>query len=55
VAMLLTNLNRFSIFFAGRFLGKFAVKVIVKNPTIGYLGYVATLTCETLISEKIDY
>jgi len=38
------------IFFTERFLGKFAVKWILKIPP--HLAYVATLPCETLMSEK---
>ena len=47
---LLSNVNRFSIFLSGRFLGKFAVKCILTNPP--HLAYVATLPCETLMSAK---
>jgi len=35
------------IVFTGRFLGKFAVKWILKVPPL--LAYVATLPCETLV------
>ena len=46
-----SNLNRFTnLFFAGRFLGKFAVKRIFKIPP--HLAYVATLPCETLMPAK---
>jgi len=38
--------------FTGRFLGKFAVKQILKIPS--HLAYVATLPCETLMSAKQD-
>ena len=38
--------------FTGRFLGKFAVKQILKIPP--HLAYVATLPCETLMSAKQD-
>jgi len=37
-------------FFTGRFLSKFAVKWILNIPP--HLAYVATLPCETLMSEK---
>jgi len=37
-------------FFTGKFLGKFAVKCILKIPP--HLAYVATLPCETLMSAK---
>jgi len=37
-------------FFTGRFLGKFAVKCVLKIPP--HLAYVATLPCETLMPEK---
>jgi len=47
---ILSNLNRFAIFFTGRFLGKFAVKCVLKIPP--HLVYVATLPCETLLSAK---
>jgi len=36
--------------FTGRFSDKFAVKCILKIPP--HLAYVATLPCETLMSEK---
>ena len=36
--------------FTGRFIGKFAVKLILKIPA--HLVYVATLPCETLMSAK---
>ena len=45
-----SNLNRFSHFFTGRFLSKFAVKWILN--TSPQLAYVATLPCETLMSAK---
>jgi len=58
-----SNLNRFRIFFTGRFFvkfaeffftgrffGKFAVKWILKIPLLP--AYVATLPCETLMSAK---
>jgi len=41
---------RFTIFFAGRFLGKFAVSWLLK--ILPLLAYVATLPCETLMSEN---
>jgi len=47
---ILSNLNRFTFFFTGRFLDNFAVKCILKIPS--HLAYVATLPCETLISAK---
>ena len=46
---ILSVLNRFKKFFI-RFLGKFAVKWILKIPP--HLAYVATLPCETLMSTK---
>jgi len=46
----LSTLNRFSKFFSGRFLGKFAVKWVSKIPL--RIAYVATLPCETLMSAK---
>jgi len=49
--IILSNLNRFKkVFFTGRFLGKFAVKCILKIPS--HLAYVATLPCETSMSAK---
>ena len=45
-----SNLNRFAIFFTGRFPDKFAVKCILKIPR--HLAYFATLPCETLLSTK---
>ena len=50
MTIILSNLNRFTNFLTGRFLGKFAVKCIVKIPL--HLAYVATLPCETLMSAK---
>ena len=44
---ILTDLQ---FFFTGRFLGKFAVKQILKIPP--QLAYVATLPCETLVSAQ---
>jgi len=38
MAIILSNRNRFSIFFTGQFLGKFAVKSLLKIPQ--YLSYV---------------
>jgi len=43
----LTDLKKI---FTGRFLGKFAVKWILKIPP--HLAYVVTLPCETLLSAK---
>ena len=40
----------FTIFFTGRFIGKFAVNWLFKIPPL--LAYVATLSCETLMSEN---
>jgi len=48
--IILSNLNRLIIFFAGRFLRKCVVKRILKIQP--YLAYVATLPCETLTSAK---
>jgi len=50
MVIILSNLNQFTIFFTGRFHGKFAVKCIFKIPP--HIAYVATLPCETLISAK---
>ena len=49
VTIILSNLNRLKKF-TGRFVGKFAVKWILKIPS--HLPYVATLLCETLTSAK---
>jgi len=46
--IILSNLNRFTNFFTGRFLSKFAVKWILEIPP--HIAYVATLHCETLLS-----
>jgi len=43
----LTDLQKF---FTGRFFGKFAVKWLLKVPS--NLAHVATLPCETLMSEN---
>jgi len=48
--IILSNLNRFTIFFTGRFLSKYAVKWISNIPP--HLAYVATLPCETIMSTK---
>jgi len=50
MTMILSSLNGFTIFFTGRFFGKFAVKWILQIPS--HLAYVARLPCETLMSEK---
>jgi len=50
MTIILSNLNRVKKQFTGRFLGKFAVKYILKIPP--NLAYVATLPCETLMSAK---
>jgi len=49
MAIILSNLNRFT-FFTERFLGKFAVKWLLKIPR--HLAFVATLLFETLMSEN---
>ena len=46
----LSNLNRFTNFFTGRFFSKFAVKCILNIPP--HVPCVATLPCETLMSAK---
>jgi len=49
--IILSSLNRFKIFFTRRFLGKFAVKRILKPPpNLAYVVY--TIPCETLMSAK---
>ena len=57
MAIILSNLNRLQIFFTGRFLDKLAVKWLLTISPL--LAYVATLFCETLMSENkrltIDY
>jgi len=50
MTIILSNLNRFTDFFTGRFLSEFAVKWILNIPS--HLTYVATLPCETLMSAK---
>jgi len=52
MTIILSNLNRLKKIFTGRFLGKFAVKWILKIPP--HLAYVATLPCETLNVSKIS-
>ena len=49
MTIILSNLSGLKKF-TGRFLSKFAVKLILKIPP--HLAYVATLPCETLMSEK---
>ena len=46
MTIILSSLNRFTKFFTGKFLGKFAVKISKLPP---HLAYVATLPCETLM------
>ena len=50
MTIILSNLNRFTKFFTGRFPGKFAGKCILKIPS--HVAYAATLLCETLMSAK---
>ena len=50
MTIILSNLNRFTLFFTGRFLSKFADKWILNVSP--HLVYVATLPCETLMSAK---
>ena len=50
MAIILSNPNLFTIFFTGRFLGKFALRRFIKIPP--FLAYVATLSCETLMPEN---
>jgi len=50
MTIILSILTDLRIFFTGRFLGKFAVKCVLKIPT--HLAYVATLPCKTLMSAK---
>jgi len=47
MAINLSNLNRFKKKFTGRFLGKSAVRWILKIPP-----HLATLSCKTLLSAK---
>ena len=51
MTIILSNLNRFTFFFTGRFPSKFAVKSILN--ILPHLAHVATLLpCETLMSAK---
>ena len=50
MTIILSNLNRVQNFLTGRFLGRFAVKCILKIPS--HLAYVATLPCETIMSAE---
>ena len=50
MTIILSNRNRFKMFFTGRFLGRFAVRWILKIPL--HLAYVAARPCETLMSGK---
>jgi len=50
MAIILSNLNRFTVFSLEDFFGKFAVRYVLKIPP--HLAYVATLPCETLMSAK---
>jgi len=49
VTIILSNLDLFKKI-TGRYLGKFAVKWVLKVPP--HLAYVAALPCETLMSPK---
>ena len=51
MTIFLANLNRFTNFFTGRFLGEFAVKCILKIPP--HAAYVATLPREILMSANL--
>ena len=50
MAIILSNLNRFKKKITGIFFNKFVVNWLLKNPPL--LAYVATLPCETLMSEN---
>jgi len=50
MTVILSNFNRFQKKITVRFLGKFAVKWLLKIPP--NLAYVATPPCETLMSAK---
>jgi len=50
MTIILSNLNRFKKNLIKRFLGKFAIKRILK--ILLHLAYVATLPCETLMSAE---
>ena len=50
MAIILSNLDWFTIFFTARFLGTFAVNWLLQFPPL--LAYVATLPCETFVSEN---
>ena len=50
MTIILSNLDRFTKIFTGRFIGKFAVQWILNIQP--HLAYVATLPCETLMSAK---
>jgi len=44
MTIILSNFNRFKNFFTGRFLGKFAVKCILKiTPHLAYVAYYLVL------------
>ena len=48
MAIIVSDRNRFSKLFTGKFLDKFAVKSLSKIPSL--LACVATLACKTLMS-----
>jgi len=52
MTIILSNHNRFTKLFTGRFLCKFAVTRMLNIPP--HPAYVATLPCETLMSAKED-
>jgi len=49
-SIILSNLNRLTQIFSGKFLSKFVVKWALKITP--HLGYVTTLSCESLMSAK---
>jgi len=49
LAIILSNVNQFTVFFTGRLLGKFLDNWLLEIPA--FLAYVATLPRETLMSE----
>ena len=51
MTIFLANLNRFTNFFTGKFLGEFAVECILKIPP--HAAYVATLPREILMSANL--
>ena len=54
MAIIVSNLNRFAIFFTGRFLGKVVVKLTLKIPPNLALPRETLMSAEQAISDKLQ-